>query len=139
MYVVELKLRGWWDKWWMWRKLNFLERAKYMAIASVGEGGASYQDLERLIEDITCLNTIFYSSWYIYAPSASVPFFHLVNKWCLFDFTLFKQTLNVNKFNHLGKIVFVHETHHSRVQTQTLRKLKCYFFHFNLCNVINLM
>lgn len=33
-----------------------------MAIASVGEGGASYQDLERLIEDITCLNTIFYSS-----------------------------------------------------------------------------
>ncbi|KAK4734063.1 hypothetical protein R3W88_008324 [Solanum pinnatisectum] len=38
------------------KKIEFLERAKQMsnlAIASVGEGGASYQDLERLIEDIT--------------------------------------------------------------------------------------
>lgn len=37
------------------KKIEFLERAKQMsnlAIASVGEGGASYQDLERLIEDI---------------------------------------------------------------------------------------
>ncbi|XP_010318076.1 7-deoxyloganetic acid glucosyltransferase-like [Solanum lycopersicum] len=37
------------------KKIEFLERAKYMsdlAIASVGEGGSSYQDLDRLIEDI---------------------------------------------------------------------------------------
>lgn len=37
------------------RKIEFLERAKQMsnlAIASVGEGGSSYQDLDRLIEDI---------------------------------------------------------------------------------------
>ncbi|CAN4102166.1 unnamed protein product [Withania somnifera] len=37
------------------RKVEFLERAKQMsdlAIASVGEGGSSYQDLNRLMEDI---------------------------------------------------------------------------------------
>ncbi|XP_059298654.1 7-deoxyloganetic acid glucosyltransferase-like [Lycium ferocissimum] len=37
------------------RKIEFLERAKCMsslAIASVSEGGSSYQDLDRLIEDI---------------------------------------------------------------------------------------
>ncbi|CAN4094790.1 unnamed protein product [Withania somnifera] len=37
------------------KKIEFLERAKQMsdlAIASVGEGGSSYQDLDRLIEDI---------------------------------------------------------------------------------------
>ncbi|KAK4734090.1 hypothetical protein R3W88_008351 [Solanum pinnatisectum] len=37
------------------KKIEFLEKAKHMkdlAIKSVGEGGSSYQDLDRLIEDI---------------------------------------------------------------------------------------